>query len=324
MPILVFFLMLLMMALLGGVTWGIYSLSFSPRAKLTRRLQMLAGPASGAKGKASGGNAKRKILQGKLKDLENSRARKRGWQLKAELAQTGMAISMKGFVLGSLISAAACALLAVVLQMPLVGLLAFAVTGGLGLPRLWLKFVIKRRLKAFTGHFADSIDVIVRGIRSGLPVGECFHMIAREAPEPVGTEFRLIVEGQKLGLTTDEVMARAAERVPTAELRFFGTVLSIQQTTGGNLAETLAKLSDVLRGRKRMRDKIQAMSSEAKASAGIIGSLPIAVGSILGLVAPQYIGILFTTGTGHMILFAGVCVMGTGILVMRQMINFEL
>ena len=119
-------------------------------------------------------------------------------------------------------------------------------------------------------------------------------------------------------------MARAAERVPTAELRFFGTVLSIQQTTGGNLAETLAKLSEVLRGRKRMRDKIQAMSSEAKASAGIIGSLPIAVGSILGLVAPQYIGILFTTGTGHMILFAGVCVMGTGILVMRQMINFEL
>ena len=133
-----------------------------------------------------------------------------------------------------------------------------------------------------------------------------------------------MVEGQRLGLTFDEVLQKATERVPTAELRFFAIVLAIQQTTGGNLAETLSKLSEVIRGRKRLRDKIQAMSSEAKSSAGIIGSLPIIVGAILTLVAPEYVGILFTTESGHKILFVGACIMGTGIFVMRQMINFEI
>lgn len=324
MPLLLTFVLLTLLSLLGGVIWGIYALGFSKRARLRQRVELLGGPASGVKGRDGGVNAKKKLLQGKLKELEQSRAKKRGWQLRAELAQTGKAVGIRGYVLGSLASAALFALAAAIFHLPLVAVLAFAVTGGLGFPRFVLKIMIKRRLNAFTQHFADAIDVIVRGIRTGLPVGECFHMIAREAPEPVCTEFRLIVEGQKLGLTMDEVMARATERVPTAELRYFGIVLAIQQTTGGNLAETLAKLSDVLRGRKRLRDKIQAMSSEAKASAGIIGSLPFAVAGILAAVAPKYIGILFTTSMGHFFLFAGVCVMGTGILVMRQMINFEL
>ncbi|HVI52623.1 MAG TPA: type II secretion system F family protein [Candidatus Sulfotelmatobacter sp.] len=324
MPALVLLILLVMTVLLTGIGVAIYALSFSPRAKLTRRIQLVAGPASSRKDKAAVGGSRRKVLQGKLKALEDSRARKRGWRLRAELSQTGMNVSVRGYVLGSLASAVLCALLVLLGHMPPVMVLTSAVIGGLGLPRLWLRIIIKRRLKAFTAHFADSIDVIVRGIRSGLPVGECFVMIASEAPEPIRTEFRLIVEGQKLGLTIDEVMARAAERVPTAELRFFGIVLAIQQTTGGNLAETLAKLSDVLRSRKRMRDKVQAMSSEAKASAGIIGSLPILVAAILGVVAPHYIGILFTTAIGNLILFIGGCIMGTGILVMRQMINFEL
>jgi len=316
--------LLVLLSLLGCIGWAIYALSFSSRAKLTRRIQQVAGPASAGKAMGAGGNAKRKILQGKLKNIEAARARKRGWRLRAELAQTGLGISVKGFVLGSLCSAALFAVLALAARLPLLGVICFAVTGGLGLPRMWLRIAINRRLKAFTRNFADAIDVIVRGIRSGLPVGECFVMIASEAPDPVGAEFRLIVEGQRLGLTIDEVMVRASERVPTPELRFFGIVLAIQQATGGNLAETLAKLSDVLRSRKRMRDKVQAMSSEAKSSAGIIGSLPVIVGALIAVVSPSYIAILFTSGVGHMILFAGVLTMAMGVLVMRKMINFEL
>lgn len=323
MPILALLVLLVLMLLLVAIGIALYVLTLSPRARLTRRIQQMAGPAAGRKTKTVGAS-RRKLLQGKLKELEDSRARKRGWRLRAELAQTGLNVGLRAFVLGSLASAALFALVALVSHLPPLGVATFAISGGLGLPRLWLRMVIRRRLNAFTKHFADAIDVIVRGIRSGLPVGECFLMIASEAPEPVKTEFRLIVESQKLGLTTEEVMARAAERVPTAELRFFGIVLTIQQTTGGNLAETLSKLSEVLRSRKRMRDKIQAMSSEAKASAGIIGSLPVAVAVILALVAPKYIDILFTTPMGHLILFAGISIMGTGILVMRQMINFEI
>jgi tight adherence protein B len=143
-------------------------------------------------------------------------------------------------------------------------------------------------------------------------------------PDPVGEEFRLISEGSRLGMTLNDCLERSTERTPTAELRFFAIVLAIQQQTGGNLAETLAKLSEVLRGRKRMRDKVQAMSSEAKSSAGIIGSLPIIVGTLLSLVAPKYVGVLFTTDTGHFLIAGGVAWMGMGILVMRQMIHFDM
>ena len=134
----------------------------------------------------------------------------------------------------------------------------------------------------------------------------------------------MVTEGIRLGMTMEESLQRMSLRVPTSEVRFFGIVIGIQQQTGGNLAETLQKLSDVLRSRKRMKDKIQAMSSEAKASASIIGSLPIMVGGLLAVVAPDYIGLLFTTSTGNWILAGGVTVMGMGVLVMKGMINFEL
>jgi tight adherence protein B len=181
-----------------------------------------------------------------------------------------------------------------------------------------------RRIANFTASFADAIDIITRGIRSGLPISETFNIIVQDMPDPLGAEFRILVESQRLGVTLDAALARACERVPTAELRFFAIVLSIQQSTGGNLAETLAKLSDVLRGRKRLRDKIQAMSGEAKASAVIIGALPPLVGLLLAAVAPHYIGILLAAPIGHVILGAGAGLMGVGILVMRQMINFDI
>lgn len=313
--------LMLLLTVLAVVAGALYGLVYGPRARLRRRILQVSGPSQKAK---ASGPTRRKTLQSKLKDLESARAKRRGWKLREQLAQTGQAWDVRQYVIGSLAAAAVAGGLALILHLAPLAVLFFVLIGGLGLPRMVVKILIGRRVKKFTTHFADAIDVIVRGIRSGLPVGECFNMIASEAPDPVGSEFRQIVEGQRMGLTPEEALGRAVERMPTAELRFFAIVLAIQQTTGGNLAETLAKLSEVLRGRKRMRDKIQAMSSEAKASAGIIGSLPLAVGGLLTLVAPKYIGILFTTGPGHLVLFAGACVMGTGILVMRQMINFDI
>lgn len=327
-PIAVLLAAAVMLTVLAVVGVAMYSLAYGPRAKLRRRIVQVVGPAGGRKaGKGGGGGSavqRRKSIQGKLKDLEANRQKKRGWKLREQISQAGLSISIQQFVLFSLGSAVGGLGLAFLFGAPPIVIGAFAVIGGLGLPRFVLKFMIGRRVKKFTSHFADAIDVIVRGIRSGLPVGECFNMIAREAPDPVGTEFRIIVEGQRLGLTVEEALQKAVERVPTSELRFFAIVLAIQATTGGNLAETLSKLSDVLRGRKRMRDKIQAMSSEAKSSAGIIGSLPIIVGTLLSLVAPQYISVLFTTDKGHMILAVAGAVMGTGVFVMRQMINFDI
>ena len=137
---------------------------------------------------------------------------------------------------------------------------------GLGPPRLILRRIGRRRRKKFTDLFAGAVDVIVRGIQAGLPVDECFAMIARETPNPVGHEFRLIIEGQRLGLGLDDALARAYQRMSTPELKFFVTVLTIQRQTGGNLAETLSNLSEVLRDRHKMAGKVRALSSEARAT----------------------------------------------------------
>ncbi len=134
-------------------------------------------------------------------------------------------------------------------------------------------------------------------MRSGLTVGECLNIIAQESPDPVGPEFRLVNEAIKLGQPMADALQRMSDRLPSPEFRYFTIVLGTQQTTGGNLAETLAKLSDVLRQRKKMRDKVQAMSSEAKASAGIIGSLPLFVMGALSFLAPDYVALLFTHGS---------------------------
>jgi tight adherence protein B len=172
--------------------------------------------------------------------------------------------------------------------------------------------------------FPDAIDVIVRGVRSGLTVGECLNIIGSESPDPVGPEIRMVIEAIKLGQTMGDAMQRMSDRIPSPEFRYFTIVLGTQQTTGGNLAETLAKLSDVLRQRKKMRDKVQAMSSEAKASASIIGSLPLLVMGALTVLAYDYVSLLFTTSPGKFMLALSVCIMGMGVLVMRKMINFDM
>ena len=207
-------------------------------------------------------------------------------------------------------------------QKPLVIVLAmFAV--GLGLPRWVLSFLTNRRRKKFTEHFAVAIDVIVRSVKSGLPTNEALRIVAREIPNPVGSEFHALTESMKVGVTLDQALKRMMESMPTPEVGFFTIVMAIQSKSGGNLSEALSNLAAVLRDRKRLQGKIKAMSSEAKASAGIIGSLPPGVMGIVYLTTPAYIAKLFTERAGNMMLAFCVVWMGMGIMVMRKMINFK-
>jgi tight adherence protein B len=202
-----------------------------------------------------------------------------------------------------------------------VALAGFA--AGLGLPRWVLSFMKARREKAFTNEFANAIDVIVRSVKSGLPTNEALRIVARELPDPCGGEFNRLCEGLKIGVTLDQGVKKMLENMPTPEVNFFGIVMTIQQKAGGNLSEALSNLSGVLRDRKRLQGKIKAMSSEAKASAMIIGSLPPGVMGIVYATTPAYIKLLFTERTGNLILAGCALWMSVGIFVMRKMINFK-
>jgi tight adherence protein B len=205
----------------------------------------------------------------------------------------------------------------------LVSVVVGIVAGGVGTP--W--YVERRRavrFRRFTVEFPNAVDVIVRGVKSGLPLADCLKIIAAEAQAPVREEFKTVVEDQTLGLPLEDAVQRLPERIPLPEASFFAIVVAIQARTGGGLSEALGNLSSVLRDRQKMRAKIRAVSSEAKASASIIGSLPVAVGGLVYLTSPKYISLLFTTLTGHVVLAGCALWMLIGVLIMRKMINFEI
>ncbi len=205
----------------------------------------------------------------------------------------------------------------------LLGATGLAFGAGFGLPRWALSFLKKRREKAFLKALPDAVDVIVRGIKAGLPLFESLKVVAANSPEPLKTEFLAIIETQAIGMPLGEACARLYERMPLPEANFFGIVIAIQQKSGGNLSEALGNLSKVLRDRKKMADKIQAMSMEAKASAGIIGALPPCVMSFVYMTTPDYMSLLWTHPTGQLMLVGSAIWMTIGILVMKKMINFD-
>jgi tight adherence protein B len=265
---------------------------------------------------------RRKQIVESLKELEQ-KGKSRKLTLEARIAQAGLSWSKQKFYIGSGIAGV---LLAGVLYLgtdDLFVTLGAAAAGALGLPRWVLNFLRKRRFKKFLNAFPDAVDVIVRGVKAGLPLGDCMRVIAQEAAEPVRTEFRLAIEATALGLSLGEASERIVERVPVPEASFFSIVINIQQKAGGNLSEALTNLSRVLRERKKLKAKVQAVSSEAKASAAIIGSLPFIVGILVWLISPRYIELLWLTSGGRIVI--GVCLtwMLMGCLVMRKMINFS-
>ena len=321
------------MLFLGGII--ITSNIFIRRRVLLRRRMSRIGVIGvtdgGAAGTSERGETRRqRRIQDKLKNLNKSKEKKgAGDGIREKIMQAGLGISVNAYWIGSLCIGILIALSYLVMLKPvglsaIVGVTAAFLVGTLGLPNMVLKFIAKRRQKMFTAGFPDAVDLIVRGVRSGLPINECFNVVAREFEAPLGEEFRLIVEGQNLGLTLEDLMERGLKRVPTAEYKFFAIVTQIQKQTGGNLGDTLSNLSSVLRERKKMKAKVQSMSSEAKSSAAIIGSLPFLVAGFLSVVNPEYLMLLFTDSMGHWMLGIGAFWLACGITVMHKMINFKI
>lgn len=267
---------------------------------------------------------RRQSTQEALKELaaNEKQSHKRRVSVKGQLAQAGVNMSPTVFWLISAGIGAVLAVAGLIIQGP-IGAGAGFFVGFLGLPRWALGMLVKGRQKKFSNQLADAIDVIVRGVKSGLPLGQCLRIIASESPEPIKSDFQALCDSQAMGVPLDQGLQRMYERTPLPEVNFFAIVLTIQQKTGGNLSESLGNLSTVLRSRKLMKEKVNALSAEAKASAMIIGSLPIVVGMLVYMTRPAYISILFTDPRGHLVLIGCALMMSMGIFVMNKMVNFK-
>jgi tight adherence protein B len=270
---------------------------------------------------------RRKSVQESLKDIENKQKSKSGSSsppLKVALQQTGWNISVGQFYMGSVVIGLLFGAFAFFSSAPIYITAGMVVVGAVGVPRWIVSFVRARRMKAFLVEFPNALDVMVRSIKSGLPVNDALRLIASDAQEPLRSEFRKVVEAQQLGLTVPEACERLHDNVPVPETNFFSIVIAIQAQAGGNLSEALGNLSRVLRDRRKMRAKVNALSMEAKASAAIIGALPFIITLLVYLTTPDYIVLLFTDTRGHLILGASAVWMSIGVLVMRNMINFDI
>lgn len=319
-----------LIAVLSFITLAGLGFAFSgggSSAKAVKRAQGFAGGTDKRRGKEAKspqtGEARRRQIMAQLREAEK-RDRKVRVTIAAKLRQAGLTMDTRSFwILSATVGLVICAVAFLTGQKPYVALgLGFA--GGLGLPQWTLGFLAAGRIKKFTGEFANAVDVIVRGIKSGLPVHECFRIIGREFAAPLGPEFQRLIENIGMGMTPEQALEKMYERMPTPELRFFCIVIGIQARTGGNLAEALSNLSAVLRSRKLMREKVKALSSEATASAMIIGCLPPAVIILVTLTTPSYMMILFQDIRGHLMLLAGGVWMALGIFVMKRMISFKI
>lgn len=270
------------------------------------------------------GNRRKQIEESLTKIEERQKQKKKkAKSLAMRLVQADWSTKPQTFMIISGVIAVLTAAPAFIMGVNPLVCLGVAVVFGFGLPRFILNSAINRRQKKFTAHFADAMDIIVRGVRTGLPLNDCLKIIAHESPEPLGSEFRRVVEGESLGIPIEICLEQMYERMPISEVNFFATVLNIQKTTGGNLGESLANLSNVLRGRKILREKIKALSAEAKASAMIIGALPIVVMILVTIMSPDYMKDLYFTSTGQRNMLVGAVMMFMGTFMMRKMINFK-
>jgi len=262
-------------------------------------------------------------VQDTIKNIEAKQKAKKRVPLRIRLIRAGLSMKPRTYYLLSLATGVVGGFIVLVTgSSPLVSLLA-AFACGFGLPRWILSRMIKRRQAKFLVEFANAIDIIVRGIKSGLPLSDCMQIIARESPDPVRSEFIDLVEQQKVGVPLSRAFERMYERMPLQEVSFFAIVIAIQAQTGGNLAEALSNLSQVLRDRYRLQAKVRAFSAEAKTSAFIIGALPPCVMLIVFFTSPDYILLLWNEKLGNMMLIASGIWMTIGVLVMRKMINFD-
>jgi len=310
-------------AAVGGISWVFLYPMLSGERKAEHRRASVAKSEPAARNVDKNQRSRREQVEGSLKDLEARRQKEKKIPLSSRLTQAGLTWTTQKFMVASGVLAAVAFAIAMLAGGGLIAAVGLAFAAGFGLPRWALSYLKKRREAAFLKALPDAVDVIVRGIKAGLPLFESIKVVAADAPEPLKGEFLAIIETQAIGMPLGDACARLFDRMPVPEANFFGIVIAIQQKSGGNLSEALGNLSKVLRDRKKMAEKIQAMSMEAKASAGIIGSLPPIVMLLVYLSTPDYISLLWTHPTGQLMLVGCVVWMSIGIFVMKRMINFD-
>lgn len=317
----------------GGVVLALLLPLFSAGSSAKRLKAISEGRRSTGSGQAAAAKRldgqkdnRRKQIQDTLNQIEDRQKaeRKRRMTLRMQIAQSGLDIQPKHFWFLSFAVGAVFGVIPFIFGIPWYAAALAAVVGMFGFPRWFLSFLRRRRQNVFLNDFADAIDVMVRGLKSGLPVSDAMRVIAAESGPPVGPEFIEVVEGQRIGISIDQGIERMFERMPLPEVNFLGIVMTIQSKTGGNLSEALNNLSRVLRDRKKMKAKIRAVSQEAKSSAAIIGALPFVIMGALTVLNPEYLNPLFYTSAGNILLVGSAAWMTMGVLVMRKMINFEI
>ncbi|MDJ1157641.1 type II secretion system F family protein [Chelatococcus sp. SYSU_G07232] len=309
----------------GGVAYVFLYPLLSGEKKAEQRKKALTAPNTQRvldRGAMAAASRREQVAQS-LREMEAREKARHKATLETRLARAGLSWTRQRFFVVSGVIGFTTGLLLLVLSGHAVMGLGGLVIGGLGLPHWLLAYLRQRRIRKFMDEFPNAVDVIVRGIKAGLPLGDCLRIIANEAAEPVRSEFRFVVESQALGLPVSDAVARLPERVPVAEANFFSIVIAIQQKSGGNLSEALGNLSRVIRDRKKMKGKITAMSAEAKSSAMIIGALPFIVGGMVYMSSPKYVSLLWTTQVGQLSLVVAGLWMIVGMAVMKKMISFD-
>lgn len=311
----------------AGIVLALFYSHVARRSEANRRFVAVAAADIGS-GRQQGSEEvrRKKAIDVTLRELDEKQKARRGAKLTLtnRMRQAGLSWSKKTYSLVCVLSGLASLFMGLfVFGLGLLTALGFSVSGGVLIPHFYVNMKRSRRLKAFAAEFPNAVDIIVRGVKAGLPLVDCLRIISLEAQEPVRGEFKIILEDQTLGLPIDQAVQRLSDRIPLTEANFFAIVIALQSRTGGSLSEALANLSKVLRERKKMQAKIKAVSSEAKASAGIIGCLPLIVTLLIYLTSPAYISLLFSTLTGNIVLAASGFWMLIGVLVMRKMINFD-
>ncbi len=308
---------------IGGVAYVFLYPILSGEKKAEQRVASVARAEPMARKTRGPQKSRRDSIEHTLKEFEERNRKHKSPPLAVRITQAGLSWSKQTFFIISGAIGIGMVLVGMFANAGLLPAIGLGFAGAFGIPRWLLGYLKKRREQKFLNGFPDAVDVIVRGIKAGLPLLDCIKMITIDAPEPVRSEFRAILETQAIGMPLGEACGKLYERMPVPEANFFGIVIAIQQKAGGNLSEALSNLSRVLRDRKKMKAKIQAMSQEAKASAGIIGSLPVAVMTLVWITSPSYINLLFTEQLGHIMLAGSAIWMATGVLVMKKMINFD-
>ncbi|MDO9426610.1 MAG: type II secretion system F family protein [Methylobacterium sp.] len=305
----------------GAVAWAVLTplLSGEKRVSQRRRAVSVVTQAGSARAVTT---SRREQVAKSLKEIEAKKAGTRV-TLDLKIARAGLSWTKEKYYVISAVLALVVGAVVFLGTGSIPAGIAAVFAGGIGLPMWFLAHWRKRRMARFIDELPTAIDIITRGVRSGIPVGDCFRIISREAEEPIRSEFRMVVESQTLGLSISEALVKMYERVPVSDVNFFAIVIGIQAKSGGNLSEALANLSRVLRERKKMAGKIQAMSMEAKASGGIIAALPFVVATMTYIASPDYISLLWTTDIGKLGLVASAIWMSLGIFTMKKMIAFD-